>query len=171
MVPVLNVVALAVACVGCACDLRSRRIPNWLTFGAAAAALTYQMATAGVSGVGAAAAGWFVGAAIFFVPFALGGMGGGDVKLLAALGAWVGPSDALWLGLYTGAAGGVLALAVSLGRGYLREAVHNVSLLLMHWRVTGLRPLPGLTIQDGRGPKLAYGVSILVGTVVTIWTR
>jgi prepilin peptidase CpaA len=171
MVQVLNAAALVVAGIGCAFDLRYRRIPNWLTFGAAAAGFLYQIATAGLSGAGAAAGGWLVGAAMFFAPFALGGMGGGDVKLIAALGAWVGPSHALWLGLYTGAAGGMMALAVSLGRGYLRQAVDNVWLLLMHWRMSGLRPLPELTIHDSRGPKLAYGVSILAGTVVMIWTR
>jgi prepilin peptidase CpaA len=77
----------------------------------------------------------------------------------------------LWLGLYTGLVGGVVALVVALLRGYLREALANVRLLLMHWRVAGIRALPELTIQHGQGPKLAYGVSIFFGTVVTIWLR
>ena len=67
----------------------------------------------------ASATGWAVGIAIFFVPFALGGLGAGDVKLLGAIGAWLGPMNALWVGLYAGAAGGVLAIFVALTKGYL----------------------------------------------------
>ena len=63
--------------------------------------------------------GWAVGIAIFFVPFALGGLGAGDVKLLGAIGAWLGPMNALWVGLYAGAAGGILAIFVALTNGYL----------------------------------------------------
>ena len=48
-----------------------------------------------------------------FMPFALRGLGGGDVKLIAALGAWLGPVNALWLGLYAGVAGVVMALVVA----------------------------------------------------------
>ncbi len=64
--------------------------------------------------------------AIFFVPFALRGLGGGDVKLLAALGAWVGPTDVIWVALYTGVAGGLLAIGTALANGYLRTALANI---------------------------------------------
>ena len=164
-------IALAISTVACATDLRSRRIPNWLTFGAAVAGGVSQWATHGVAGLGAASLGWLTGCALFFVPFALGGMGAGDVKLVAALGAWLGPSDALRLALYTGAAGGVLALVVACARGYLRQAFSNIRLLLTHWRVVGVRPLDNLTLAHSAGPRLAYGVAILAGTMVTVWLR
>jgi prepilin peptidase CpaA len=67
----------------------------------------------------ASVVGWTVGIAIFFLPFALGGLGAGDVKLLGAIGAWLGPMNAVWVGLYAGAAGGVLAIFVALTKGYL----------------------------------------------------
>jgi prepilin peptidase CpaA len=115
--------------------------------------------------------GWAVGVVVFCVPFALRGLGGGDVKLLAALGAWLGPRDAVWLALYTGVAGGVMAIVVSFARGYLRTALDNVWMLLCHWRVAGLQALPGLTLDTSAAPKLAYAVPILAGTVVSIWLR
>ena len=96
-------------------DVRTRRIPNWLTFGAALAALAYAAFDAGLPGVGTAAAGWIAGAALFFPFFALGGMGAGDVKLLAALAAWLGPSESVWLAIFAAMAGGVLGLCVALG--------------------------------------------------------
>jgi prepilin peptidase CpaA len=166
-----HIAVAGIAAAACAIDLRERRIPNWLTLGAAVAGVGYHVALAGPSGLLTAGAGWLVGVAIFFLPFALGGLGAGDIKLLAALGAWLGPQDVTWLALFTGVAGGVLALGVSLARGYLRQALSNVSLLLMHWRIVGLRPLPEMTIHHGTGPKLAYGVAIFAGTMVTVWTR
>jgi len=168
---VIEIAALSSAAIACAIDLRYRRIPNWLTVGAAVIGIAYHTAIGGWAGIETAAAGWAVGLAIFFVPFALGGLGAGDVKLVAALGAWLGPAEVVWLGLYAGVIGGALAFVVACSRGYLRQALRNIWVLLMFWRVSGLRPMPELTIQSGRGPKLAYGVSIFLGTVVTIWLR
>lgn len=167
----LTVAVASIAAIACAIDLRQRRIPNWLTFGAALTGLGYQVAVHGFDGLVSGGVGLLVGIAIFFLPFALGGLGAGDVKLVAALGAWLGPYEVVWLALYTVMAGAVLALGVSLARGYLRQAMTNIWLLLMHWRLQGLKPLPELTIYHGQGPKLAYAVAILAGTMVTIWMR
>ncbi len=164
-------VVLSVGLAACVTDLRSRRIPNVLTFGAAAAGLIYAGITDGWSGAGYAALGWLIGAVAFIVPFALGGLGAGDVKLLAAMGVWLGPLGAFWLALYTGVAGGVMALAVAFASGYLRRAFSNVSLLLMHWRVWGLRPLAEVSLEGSEGPRLAYALPIFAGLVTTLWFR
>ena len=162
---------LTVAAIACITDLRTRRIPNVLTFGAALAGLLYQFAIGGIDALGQGLLGWLLGAVIFFLPFALGGLGGGDVKLLAALGAWLGPVDALWLVLYSGIAGGIMALAVSAIHGYLGTAVENIKLLLCHWRVAGIQALPEITLEGSKGPKLAYAFPILMGLVATVWLR
>jgi prepilin peptidase CpaA len=151
--------------------VRTRRIPNWLTFGAAAAALVWQTAAGGIAGFEHAIAGWATGVALLLAPYALGGMGAGDVKLIGALGAWLGPGETFWVAMYTGVAGGVMALAVSASSGYLRQALSNVWLLLTHWRVNGLKPFPELTLSTSRGPRLAYAVPILAGTIVMLWLR
>ncbi|HLN88162.1 MAG TPA: hypothetical protein VK200_16910, partial [Candidatus Limnocylindrales bacterium] len=91
--------------------------------------------------------------------------------LVGALGAWLGPVDTFWLAMYTGISGAVAALVVSAWHGYLSTALRNVWLLLAHWRVNGLRPVPELTLETSRGPRLAYAVPILVGTVVMLWLR
>jgi prepilin peptidase CpaA len=163
--------ACAIATAGCASDLLSRRIPNALTLGGALAGLIYMSLSGGLSGAAFSLGGFGVGLAVFLIPFLLGGFGAGDVKLLAALGAWLGPADAVWLALYTGVAGGVMALAVALVRGYLPTALGNVYLMLTEWRVSGLRAVPGLTLDTARAPRLAYAVPILVGTMVTLWLR
>lgn len=162
---------LLTASIGCFTDLRTRRIPNVLTFGSALAALVFHTATGGVSALGTSAGGWLTGVAIFYIPFALRGLGAGDVKLLAALGAWLGPWNTVALAIYTALAGGALGLVVGLVRGYLRKALANIWLLLTHWRVMGLRPLDEVSLQHSTGPRLAYGVAIFIGTVGTLWFR
>jgi len=169
--PVIPLAVMLTAGWACASDLRTRRIPNALTFGAALAALVFHVATGGVAGGVNSLGGWLVGAALLFAPFALGGMGAGDVKLLGALGAWLGPGDAVWLALYTGMAGGLMALAVALVRGYLGQACRNIWMLLAYWRLAGIRPLAELTLDTSKGPRLAYAVPILAGTLVTLWLR
>jgi prepilin peptidase CpaA len=164
-------VVLSVASFACAFDLRTRRVPNWLTFGAAAVALVFHTITGGPSGAARGLEGFAVGVVLLILPYALGGMGAGDVKLVGALGAWLGPGDAFWLAMYTGIAGAVMALTVSAWHGYLRQAWNNVWLLLTYWRVSGLRPLPQLTLATSSGPRLAYAAPILVGTLVVLWLR
>ena len=117
-------------------------------------------------------AGWAAGAALFMPFFLLGGMGGGDVKLLAAIGAWLGPREAIWLAIYASMAGGAVALIVALSHGYLKVALRNVWTLLTYWWLVGPKPMPGLTLdQKTQMPRLAYAIPIFMGTVATIWLR
>jgi prepilin peptidase CpaA len=124
-----------------------------------------------VDGGLAGVAGWAVGIALMFGLYALGGMGAGDVKLLGALGAWLGPADAAWLVLYTGVAGGIMSLLVAAFYGYLGQACRNLWTLIAYWRLAGIRPLGELTLETATGPRLAYATSILAGTVATLWLR
>ena len=167
----MHIAALVVASVACAFDLRTRRIPNWLTFGSALLALGFRLAESGVSGVEHGILGWATGVAILLPPFLLGGMGAGDVKLVGALGAWLGPGETLWMAVYTSVAGAVMAVMVSAWQEYLGQAWSNVWLLITHWRVGGIKPLPELTLSAGRGPRLAYAVPILAGTLAMLWLR
>src|SRR5262245_12651363 len=160
---------LVVAIVAVVFDVRTRRIPNLLTFSAAILAVLVAMASGGLSTSMTAVVAWILGVALFFPFFALGGMGAGDVKLLAALAAWLGPIDAVYMAIFTTMAGGVIALGVTLLRGYTLQALSNIWLMLMHWRVVGPKPVPGLTLSDGDAPRLAYAIPIAVGAVCTLW--
>jgi prepilin peptidase CpaA len=166
-----HVAALAVALAGCVTDLHSRRVPNTLTFGAAILAALFALVTSGLPGLVWAVSGWAVGLLLFLPLFALRGLGGGDVKLLAALGAWLGPAATLWVALWAALLGGPLALIVAFGAGYLRTAFSNVWSLLMFWRVAGLRPHPTVNLGTPGAPRLPYALPIAFGLVVTLWTR
>jgi prepilin peptidase CpaA len=164
---------LLVAAIACGTDLKSRRIPNWLTLGAAAGAFGFFLAGNGWHGLAWSAGGWTVGLAMFFPFFLLRGIGGGDIKLVAALGAWVGASGAMWLGLYAAIAGGPIALVMALSRGYTKQAFANMWGLFGFWRVAGLRPHPGLTLETAQSgaPRLPYALPIAMGLVMTLWLR
>ena len=165
-------VVVGVACLAaCAFDVRYRRIPNTLTVVTAVGGLIFAGVVAGLPGAGLSVAGCLVGAALFFPLFALGGLGAGDVKLVAAIGAWVGPLDALWVCLYAAMAGGVMALVVALTRGYARNMLRNLWFLGTYWRTQGVRPVPGLTLSEARSPRLAYALPISVGVIVALWWR
>jgi prepilin peptidase CpaA len=160
---------VVVAALAAASDLRSRRLPNALTFGAAVVALAVHFALSGWSGLAFALAGWALGLAVFLPVYALGGMGAGDVKLLAAFGAWLGPMGVLWTALYGAIAGGVLALVVSIASGYTKTAFGNLRAMLMSWFIGGVRPVDGMTLASSRGPRLPYAVPLAAGAMVTLW--
>ena len=163
------VVVSALAAIGAGYDLRTRRVPNALTFGAAAAGFVFSLLQTGFGGLATSLLGCLIGLVIFLPFFALGGMGAGDVKLLAAFGAWLGPMGALWAAIYASLVGGALALVVSVSRGYLPEAVRNVGAVVALWRTVGLVPASGLTLSEARGPRLAYAVPIGIGAVLALW--
>ena len=162
---------VVVAIVACVCDLRTRRIPNALTFGAALAAAGFHVVTGGATGLMASAAGWLLGIALFFPFFALRGMGGGDVKLLGALGAWLGPTAVFHVGLYSAIAGGVIGALVAVRAGYLIQALRNLKFLGTFWSTVGLQPVEGLTLDAPNRPRLAYAVPMLAGLLVTLWLQ
>ena len=166
-----HAVVLLLGAIACACDLRTRRIPNLLTFGGALGALLYSLWMSGLGGLVTSAGGWVVGAAMLMPMFLLGGMGAGDVKLAACIGAWLGPISAVFVALYSAIAGGVMAVVVALATGYFKRAIANVWLLLQHWRVVGVRPLPELTLEHSRGPRLPFALPITAGAIAAMWLK
>jgi len=123
-------------------------VPNVLTFGTALLGLVAHGVTGGTAATATSGGGWLLGLRCSCLSIFLAALGAGDVKLLAALGAWLGPTEIVWVALYGAVAGGVLAVFVSVAHGHLRRAFANVWLLLTHWAVAGVRPVPGLTLAD-----------------------
>jgi prepilin peptidase CpaA len=164
-------VIAGLAVVAAAGDIRTGRIPNVLTFVSAAAAFIFSMTQSGVWGLGSSVLGYVVGLALFFPLFAVGGMGAGDVKLLAAFGAWLGPIGVVWAALWASLTGGILALVVAAWNGYLTTAMRNLAGILAVWRVVGPTRIEGLTLADAPAPRIAYAVPIGVGAVIAVWSK
>jgi len=107
-----TIALLAVIAVSVVTDLRRRRIYDALTVPAGAAGIVLNGTAHGGAGVLFAVIGLLCGAALFAPMVALLGRGAGDLKLLAVVGAFGGPSLAFWTALWAGVAGGAVALAV-----------------------------------------------------------
>jgi prepilin peptidase CpaA len=163
--------ALLIAAAACATDLYRRRVPNVLTLGGAAAAIVYHLLAGGTSGVLNAVGGWLVGVAVFLPLFLLRGMGAGDLKLLGTIGAWVGARDVVWVAVYAAIAGGVMAVILAAWHRRLRRSFQSLAALLLVWQASGIRPLPGVTLESSSGLRLPYAVPILAGAILRVWAR
>jgi prepilin peptidase CpaA len=154
---------LALVGIAVVTDLRERRIPNWLTGSGVLIGLTLAAIETGGFPT-AALVGVVTALAIAFPLFALGGVGAGDVKLLAAVGAFVGPGGLLPVIIYGGLAGGVLALGSAVRRGVLVPVLVSSLGLLLHLVTLGRRG-ERPTLATPGAHSVPYGVAIAVGAV------
>lgn len=152
-------------------DWRTRRIPNYLTFGGALAGIAFQTAILGFSGLGQALLGLGLGLALLLLPYIWGGMGAGDVKALAALGAWVGPKGIFSVFCYMGLAGGIMSLGVLLWRGtlwkYVRQGFVRLHSLILCRGQQGIL-VETVNSEADQTPGLPYGVAIALGMLAYI---
>ena len=162
--PTLIVVAVATVT-----DLRSRRIPNWLVLPFLIAGFVVSGWLHGVHGVVQSLAGLGVGALLFGVLCWMGGMGMGDVKLCAAIGAWIGPSQMLLALVMTGIAGGIMALGWGIAGGFVGEMFSGAGDLIFGLKGRGLRPHPDLVFNNPAARKMPYAPAIAIGTLVSFF--
>jgi prepilin peptidase CpaA len=106
------VIAVALGLAAVITDLRRREIPNWIPVAALIGGIACQVVEKGWLGLGSALLGAVTGFAVFLVFYLLGGMGGGDVKLMAGFGALLGAGRLLEAALWTAGIGGLMALLV-----------------------------------------------------------
>ena len=148
-------------------DVKTRRIPNYLTLGTALAGLTFNLVVHGWDGLVNGFLGMFLGFGFLIIPYVWGGMGAGDVKALAALGAWLGPWQTLWLCCYMGIAGGLLSLVSLWWQGLLWQSMRRGLTLLVNFilcRPWGVAPAPPSRLTSG----VPYGVAIALGMVMLV---
>jgi prepilin peptidase CpaA len=151
-------------------DLKTRRIPNYLTLGVALSGLAFQLANYGWSGLSNGALGLVVGFSLLFLPYVLGGLGAGDVKALAALGAWLGPPLVLYLFFYMTICGAVIALGTLCWKGRMRSRIVMGKAALVNWalcRFHGLRPEPLTASSQTSSETIPYGTALALGMVMT----
>lgn len=166
---VLSAVALAAIWF----DVREQRLPNALTVGALALALLLRVPD-GLTGLGAGLAGAGIGFGLALPFFLTGGLGGGDVKLLTAVGAFLGPQR-IWFALLVMAlVGGVMAIAMIIRHRAFRQTLSNLHAIITTF---GARTFSGwkgaeseaaVTLDTPDVLIVPYGVAIAVGAV-TAW--
>jgi len=146
-------------------DLRRRRIPNAVTLPACAAGLLLGLVRGGLRGLESAALGTLAGFGLLVVPALLGWVGAGDAKLLAALGAFLGPAGVLEAAVYGTLAGGIAGLAVLVRSGQAREGLKSLVL-------AGLAASSGgkAVVPEGRA-AIPYGPFLVLGGLVAAVLR
>lgn len=152
-------------------DLRSRRIPNWLVLPFLVAGIAVAGEMHGWSGIGHSLSGMAVGGFFFGVLSLMGGMGMGDVKLCAAIGAWIGPSQMLTALVLTGIAGGLMAICWAIAGGFLGDLFSGTGELLFSMKKRGLRPHPELVLENPLARKMPYAPAIALGTLISFFSR
>jgi prepilin peptidase CpaA len=157
---------IAVLVVATFTDLRSRRIPNWLVLPFLIAGLIVPTVAHGWHSLATSAEGFGLGLLVYGGLAIFAGMGMGDVKLVAAIGAWVGPRQLLFAMVLTAMAGGVMALGSVAGRywksrGKMRLEMRNNS--AMERGVTGAK--------DPLLDKIPYAPAIAIGTLLSFFSH
>jgi prepilin peptidase CpaA len=143
-------------------DMRTRRIPNWLTAGIAAAGFGMAFGGGHVTPL-QAAFGMLAGLLLMLPGHVIGATGAGDVKLMAAIGAVLGPATIVRVFLYTAVAGGVFALAVAVRRGRLQQTMFDTTRL-----VTAPAAARVVIKAADRANRFAYGPAIAAGTLLSL---
>lgn len=152
-------------------DLRNRRIPNWLVLPFLVAGVLVSAWLHGWSGIWQSVSGLGLGALLFGLLCWLGGMGMGDVKLCAAIGAWIGPEQLLIALVITGLVGGVMALCWAVAGGFAGELFRGTGDLIFGLKERGLRPHPELVLNNPSAHTMPYAPAIAIGTLVSFFSR
>jgi prepilin peptidase CpaA len=153
-------------------DLRSRRIPNWLTFSLMLSGIAQSAAFSATCSPGASLLGLLVGFALPFVLFAMGALGGGDVKLLAGIGAWFGPTAALNTFVIAAVLGAVMVVAQAVAQRRTKVLFRNTAVLavnLAHVGDVGLdhAKATGQSCRSVDRP-LPYAVPVLIAMGILV---
>jgi prepilin peptidase CpaA len=160
--------ALLCASIGSVHDVRERRIPNVVTGPAILAGLMLHAISGGWVGFGNSAFAGLIAGGIFLIFFFAGGMGAGDVKLMAAVGCFAGLSSLCLLVISTVLAGAAFALAIGIYNGRLRQTLRNVGALLLHHGEQGLKPHPDLNLTNANTLRLPFALPIAAGCLFTL---
>ena len=161
---VADLTLTGLVCAAAWLDFTTHRIPNWLTVTGLAAAMTLR-APLGSAALVSGLEGLGVGLAVALGLYALRAIGGGDVKLLAAVGAFFGFPAVIGALALMAVLGGAFALASMVRRGLLPMLLLNTVELVKSWRSLG-RTGQLRTLESPGALTIAYGVPIALGTLI-----
>jgi prepilin peptidase CpaA len=163
----LKQTALFVTIFAAIYDVLTGRIPNWLTFSTIILALLARVFLEGMSGLGQGALATVSGFGLYLPLFYFGVMGGGDVKLLMAVGALTSVMFVSQTAIVAIMVGGVYALVDTLARGRLLHIFRVTQGLLLGW----LRPRDAKDMVDGKR-KFPFGFAIAAAVaLLLVWER
>lgn len=149
-------------------DGKILKVPNWLTFSFILCGWLHCTVSGGLPGLGWSLLATFGGMMLLLPLRNVGGMGAGDVKLLAGVGAWCGLEVTLWAFAYTAVVGGVMALLMIAKSGNWFKHYAQSLKILEEWK-TIRQPSKLAAIARERKPTmylLPYGIPMAIGTII-----
>lgn len=150
-------------------DLREQRVPNWLTGPGLLCAFALHGIYSGLAGLGFAVMGAAAGFGLLIAFYAVGGMGAGDVKLMAVVGGFLGVYAVFWVFLVTGVVGGFYAvLLLLLPQVSKLGAVAALKNAATEAKVAAMTGQVGPILPDGDAPKLCYAVCIAIAVFAVV---
>lgn len=170
--PIVWTVAATTA-VAALTDLRSRTIPNWLVAAGILLGFALNIFLGGWQGALDALLGFALAIGIYLPLYLLRAMGGGDLKLMAAVGALVGPSDWFSIFVFASLLGAVIALGLMFLRGSAQRTFDNIRFIvanLLHFRAP-YAANPDLDIASPKALTMPHGVAIAAGTFFFLFAR
>lgn len=166
--PLPILVAFLATVVAAAMDLRRFRIANRLSLTVLLTGLAYGGVVGGLAGLGASLAGALFGFGLLILPYSVGGMGAGDVKLAAGLGAWLGMAATFEVIVAAFVATVVYALVVVVASGRLAEALTGVrSMMANGVSGSGLTVGEALKRPDRRSRLVPFAAMLCVGVIAS----
>jgi prepilin peptidase CpaA len=163
--PVILAGAVLLSVVAGWTDLRSRRIPNWLTVSGLVIGIAANTALGGWGGLKTSLLGAAVGLALLLPFVLLRSLGAGDWKLAGALGAFVGPGILVDLLLGSVFVAGVMAVALVIYKGRVRQTIRNIGHILISL-VTFQLPGSRVSLDNPDSLKVPYGVALALTVVL-----
>lgn len=152
-------------------DLMHHRIPNLILLPALTIALVAQITVGGAAGLFSAVAGLLVGLILLLPLYVMGGMGAGDVKLLAVAGAFLGPWGTAVAGAVTLVAGGLYAILFLAWRA-VRPVLERYTWQLRNWNVDcGVAPSMIAASATQAQTGFAYAPAIATGVLYALWQQ
>ncbi|MBN2144840.1 MAG: prepilin peptidase [Candidatus Aureabacteria bacterium] len=154
-------------------DLKNGTIPDWLTLTVTAAAIIISFFCRGLTGLAGSMLGWAIGFFPFYVLHRMGGMGGGDVKLMGMVGALGGAGFIIYCYWYTALVGLIMALGLLLIKGKIKEGWIRTR-TLFH-RVSHMRfkenPADPAAAHSCPPLSIPYGMAIVTGAYITFFVK
>jgi len=164
---------VAVLSVSTFTDLRSRRIPNWLVLPFLLVGIAVACGPKSWNGIGLVSSlcGAGLGLVVFGVLALMGGMGMGDVKLCAAIGAWVGPHQLFLALVMTGIVGGIMAVGWAVIGGFAGDLFTETGNMLLSWKKRGEQTKSKKTLASPLARKMPYAPAIALGTLMSFFAH
>lgn len=166
LIDILLVIILVICLIT---DLKERKIYNKIIFPSLIIAFILNLLLSSWSGLLSSITGFFVGLGILLIPYLMGGMGAGDVKLLALIGAIKGTSFVLYTSVYMALLGGIIAIGILLYRKEFFKKIQSVLFFLIGRRY-GMKIHLDLE-KDPMKAMYPYGVAITGGAFVSMFFR